>query len=166
MWMLQTGVMGPKSGRSLGLSHFDAKRSYASQRKQLSNYAPDRAYIRHWLVDDHRDVDASKSSHQGRLHNRLMRGRLALSFQGGDSESRPIRDDNDEDPERRAKHQARLEQSSENALVQLSESVGKGKGKHRRYEHADARLTDGPKKRRWGRNAEGTSYSELTVSGA
>merc|ERR1719213_1293846 len=36
MWMLQTGVMGPKSGRSLGLSHFDAKRPYASQRKQLS----------------------------------------------------------------------------------------------------------------------------------
>merc|ERR1712003_425886 len=64
MWMLQTGVMGPKSGRSLGLSHFDAKRSYASQRKQLSNHAPDRAYIRHWLVDHHRDVASKSSSHQ------------------------------------------------------------------------------------------------------
>merc|ERR1712083_642272 len=56
MWMLQIGVMGPKSGRSLGLSHFDAKRSYASQRKTLANYAPDRAYIRHWQA-------ASSSSH-------------------------------------------------------------------------------------------------------
>merc|ERR1712137_378919 len=68
MWMLQTGVMGPKSGRSLGLSHFDAKRTYASQRKQLSSHTPDRAYIRHWLDGDHQDVAVSSSLHKGSLY--------------------------------------------------------------------------------------------------
>lgn len=124
MWMLQVGVMGPKSGRSLGLAHFDAKRPYASQRNQLKNYAPDKAYIRHWLSD----------------------GQRAFSVRGIGPVSRPTGDDKPE------------ERWSEDAPAHLSERVGKGKGKHRRWEHADARLADGPKKRRWGNQTEGTSY--------
>merc|ERR1712176_1044386 len=105
MWMLQTGVMGPKSGRSLGLSHFDAKRPYATQRKQLSNHAPDRVYIRHWLADDYTDVVASSSSHQGHLHKRLTRGHRGTAVQGGSSESRPTRGDKDQNRETTAKYQ-------------------------------------------------------------
>merc|ERR1712232_813340 len=133
MWMLQIGVMGPKSGRSLGLSQFDAKRPYASQRKQLNSYAPDRAYIRHWLAD----VAAGSSSHQDSQRQRRARGQHALS--------RPPRDDK----EATVKHQ----------LARLSGNVGKGNGKqHPQCEVGDARLSECPKKRRWGRNAEGTSY--------
>lgn len=126
MWMLQIGVMGPKSGRSLGLSHFDAKRPYGSQRKQLRAHAPDRAYIRQWLAESHRDIG---------------------------SEPRPSRDDKNKQAEPKLKHQ-------------VSKGLGKGKTKHRQWEQADAPTVDGPKKRRWGRNEECTSYSELTFSGA
>merc|ERR1712151_745549 len=133
MWMLQIGVMGPKSGRSLGLSHFDAKRSYASQRKSLAKYAPDRAYIRHWLA-------ASRSPYAGRVHQQLSRGQHSLSAH--------------EDLEAKAKHQAPKQQFYEHALLQAPKGVGKGNGKHRRWEHADARLSGGPQKRRWGRKAE------------
>merc|ERR1719433_823474 len=160
MWMLQTGVMGPKSGRSLGLAHFDAKRPYASQRRQLSNHAPDRAYIRHWLVDDLRNVAASTSSHHGRQQKRLT---------CGGSESRQIRDDRDEGREAAAKHQPEKDQFGDmgrKGRGKAKERVGKGRGKHRHCEVGDACLADGPKKRRWGRQSEGTSYSELTLSGA
>mmetsp|Transcript_147451 Transcript_147451/g.260787 ORF Transcript_147451/g.260787 Transcript_147451/m.260787 type:complete len:549 (-) Transcript_147451:157-1803(-) len=136
MWMLQTGVMGPKSGRSLGLSHFDAKKSYASQRKHLANHAPDRAYIRHWMA-------ASSSLHPGRVRERLTLDQQALSVRGGGTASRRIQHDKNEDPETKVKRQAREEQ--------MSQGVGKGKGKHRRWEHADARFGGGPQKRRWGR---------------
>lgn len=139
MWMLQTGVMGPKSGRSLGLSHFDAKRPYASQRKQLSNHTPDRAYIRQWLVENHRDLGSA---------------------------SRPSRDDRNRKTETKVKQQARTERFSEHTPLQVSKGLGKGKSKHRRWEQADVLIVDGPKKRRWGRNEECTSYSELTFSGA
>merc|ERR1712216_344537 len=110
--------MGPKSGRSLGLSHFDAKKPYASQRKQLSNHAPDRAYIQHWLADNHKDGSTNSFSHQGHLHKRPTPGQHA---------------------------------SATSVPVQLSQVVGKGKGTHRGYEHADERLAAGPKKRRWGK---------------
>merc|ERR1712070_113986 len=92
MWMLQTGVMGPKSGRSLGLSHFDAKRPYASQRKMLTNYAPDRAYIRHWQA-------AINSSRQRVLSNR-----------GGAPASRQSQHDKHEGLKVKAKDQAPMEQ--------------------------------------------------------
>merc|ERR1719401_1352139 len=100
MWMLQTGVMGPKSGRSLGLSHFDAKRSYASQRKPLAKYAPDRAYIRYWLED----VASRRFAQKGPLRNQLNHGQHAIFVRGGDSEARSIRDDLDEVPETKEKH--------------------------------------------------------------
>merc|ERR1712151_13266 len=122
---------GPKSGRSLGLSHFDAKRPYATQRKQLSNHAPDRVYIRHWLADDYTDVVASSSSHQGHLHKRLTRGHRGTAVQGASSESRPTRGDKDQNRETTAKYQVRMGQFREHVPVQLSESIGKGKGEHR-----------------------------------
>lgn len=159
MWMLQTGVMGPKSGRSLGLSHFDAKRPYASQRKSLANHAPDRAYIRHWLA-------ASSSLHQGCMHQQLPPGHRTVSVRSAVSASRPTQHDKHEDPYKKDERQAPTEQLCEHALVQLSGGASKGKGKHRRWEHADARLAGGPQKRRWGRKAEDTSYSELTFPGA
>jgi hypothetical protein len=158
MWMLQTGVMGPKSGRSLGLSHFDAKRPYASQRKQLSYHTPDRAYIQHWLADNRRDGATNSFSHRGHLHKPTPGQHT--------SAARPIRDDIDEDLKTNAKHQARRKSFSERVPVQLSQVVGKGKGKHRGREHADERFAAGPKKRRWGKNAEGTSYYDSTLAAA
>mmetsp|Transcript_68706 Transcript_68706/g.135946 ORF Transcript_68706/g.135946 Transcript_68706/m.135946 type:complete len:557 (+) Transcript_68706:66-1736(+) len=140
MWMLQTGVMGPKSGRSLGLSHFDAKRSYASQRKSLANHVPDRAYIRHWLVDNGREVAASISSHKGCLHQQHTLGQHALSVRSGGSAPRPVEHD---------KHENQMEQFCEHVPVQRSEGVGKGEDKQGRCEHADACNVGGPKKRRW-----------------
>jgi len=53
--MQAPGLLG-RGGRHQGLLHFSVKKSVASQRKQLSNHAPDHAYIRHWLVDSHRVV--------------------------------------------------------------------------------------------------------------
>lgn len=147
MWMLQIGVMGPKSGRSLGLSHFDAKRSYASQRKTLAKYAPDRAYIQHWLA-------ASSSPYNSRLHQQLPVGQHSLSVRSGGFASRPLQDDKHEDSEAKSKHQAPKQQFYEHALSQLPR------------EHVDARPSGAPQKRRWGRKAEDTSYSESTMPGA
>merc|ERR1719401_2063175 len=146
MWMLQTGVMGPKSGRSLGLSHFDAKRSYASQRKHLANHAPDRAYIKHWLLDKYRNVVASSSSDQARMHPQLRLGHRA----SGGGPSRLSRHDKHEYVETKTEHQTRMEQFNEHVPFELSGGFSKGKGKHRRCEHGDARLVSGPHKRRWG----------------
>lgn len=159
MWMLQTGVMGPKSGRSLGLSDFDAKRSYASQRKTLAKYAPDRAYIRHWLT-------ANRSPYEGLLRQQLPLGQRTVSIPSGGSVSRPLQDDKHEDPEAEAKYEGPMEPICEHELLQLSKGAGKAKGKHRRWEHADTRLAGGTHKRRWGRKAEDTSYSESTLQGA
>jgi len=71
MWMQAPGLLG-RGGRHQGLLHFSVKKSVASQRKQLSNHAPDNAYIRHWLVDNPRDVAANGSSRQGALHKQRM----------------------------------------------------------------------------------------------
>mmetsp|Transcript_83004 Transcript_83004/g.234818 ORF Transcript_83004/g.234818 Transcript_83004/m.234818 type:complete len:572 (+) Transcript_83004:100-1815(+) len=156
MWMLQTGVMGPKSGRSLGLSHFDAKRPYASQRKTLANHVADRAYIQHWLT-------ASSSLYQGRFHQRLSPVHPALAVRSGACASISTHHDDHDDP---GKYQAPRKQFGEPALVQLSEGASKGKGKHRRWEHCDASLAGGTQKRRWGRKAETATHSELTLPGA
>jgi deoxyribodipyrimidine photo-lyase len=112
MWMLQIGVMGPKSGRSLGLSHFDAKRTYASQRKTLANYAPDRAYIRHWQT-------ACRSSHQRGLRQPFPSGQQTESTRGGGYVSMPSQADKYEDQKKNAKHQAPIEQFNQPRLVQL-----------------------------------------------
>merc|ERR1712137_1031967 len=133
MWMLQTGVMGPKSGRSLGLSHFDAKRPYASQRKSLANYVPDRAYIRHWLVDNRQELDRARprqrwakdagytSNDQRRLYQHHKLGQHAL-------------------PAQCDKHENQMEHLHERVAVQRFDGVVKGEDQNGGYVHPDACL--------------------------
>jgi len=154
MWMLQTGVLG-RSGRSLGLSHFDAKKPYASQRKQLSKYAPDREYIQHWLLDSRSVVAVNSSSHKARLQKQFPNDQ-----RGGSAVTWSWREDNDEESVTKAKHEGWREP------VQLSRSVGKGKGKHWRGEYEGERSADAQKKRRWGKKADSTSYYESALVAA
>merc|ERR1712039_442622 len=115
--------------------------------------------IRHWLV-------ASRSPYQGLLRERHPLGQRTVSVRSGGSVSRPLQDEKHEDPETEANHEAPMEQIGAHELLQLSKGAGKGKGKHRRWEHADTRLAGSPHKRRWGRKAEDMSYSESTLPGA
>eukprot|EP00746_Dinoflagellata_sp_MGD_P163331 gnl/MRDRNA2_/MRDRNA2_91304_c0_seq1.p1 gnl/MRDRNA2_/MRDRNA2_91304_c0~~gnl/MRDRNA2_/MRDRNA2_91304_c0_seq1.p1 ORF type:complete len:548 (-),score=72.76 gnl/MRDRNA2_/MRDRNA2_91304_c0_seq1:85-1728(-) len=134
MWMQAPGLLG-RGGKHQGLLHFSVKKSVASQRKQLSNHAPDRAYIRHWL-ENHRDVAANGYPNQGAPNKRHTSGQRVVHL----TEDVP-------------------------AEFQFAEAVDmgkgnhrKGKGKHRGDEHADALTSDDaakrPKKNRWGRKME------------
>merc|ERR1711879_1054560 len=113
--------------------------------------------IRHWLVDHQREVFRTNSLH-GPQYGQLKTGQHALPVRGGGSSG----DDIDKDPEAKAKRAARMDRFSDHLPLQLSETVGKGKGKHRRWEHADARPVDGPNKRRWAKKTASTSHFGLT----
>eukprot|EP00931_Biecheleriopsis_adriatica_P028610 TRINITY_DN1705_c0_g1_i1.p1 TRINITY_DN1705_c0_g1~~TRINITY_DN1705_c0_g1_i1.p1 ORF type:complete len:554 (-),score=65.71 TRINITY_DN1705_c0_g1_i1:244-1905(-) len=143
MWMQAPGLLG-RGGRHQGLMHFSVKKSVASQRKQLSNHAPDRAYIRHWLHGNSQD---------GALRGRLVSDQRAVFVRGSGSEARSVRDVMDGDPESKANRWGRNLQTE-----QSSAAVRKGKGKHRKVEHNEGNSADnfgkGVKKKRWRRNQE------------
>merc|ERR1712151_714893 len=144
MWMQAPGLLG-RGGRHQGLLHFSVKRSVASQRKQLSNHAPDREYIRHWLVDEV----------QGALHERLATGQRAVFVREGDSTTKFAQGDTEDDNAEKAKRWARIKRFEDHLPARFSEEAGKGKGKHRGGKRADGKVADdiakGPKKSRWRR---------------
>jgi len=147
MWMQAPGLLG-RGGRHQGLLHFSVKKSVASQRKQLSNHAPDHAYIRHWLADNHRDMSASSPPRQGAAHKQPASGQRTLLVRGGGSAGNI-----GVDKEANAKLSAHMERCSEHLLVQSSEAVGEGNGhgKHGKNgkggEHADDHSADDAAKR-------------------
>lgn len=169
MWMQAPGLLG-RGGRHQGLLHFSVKKSVASQRKQLSNHAPDRAYIRLWLVGDHRDAVADGSSCKEAPQKRPSSGRRELLARRGTSAGRSDRDYVDEDPGADAKRQARIERFREHLPAQISEAAGKGKGRYRGGERGSERhaevVAGAPKKNRWRRRKEGSSYYESAIVAA
>lgn len=169
MWMQAPGLLG-RGGRHQGLLHFSVKKSVASQRKQLSNHAPDRAYIRHWLVDDCSDLTTKSPLWQGERHKRPASGQRAVFVRGGGSAETSLRDDMEEDSADKAKRWARIERFREHLPANCSEVVGQGNGKHRAGEHGHDHVTDdgakGAKKSRWRRKEAGTSHYESTLPGA
>jgi deoxyribodipyrimidine photo-lyase len=148
MWMQAPGLLG-RGGRHQGLLHFSVKKSVALQKKQLSNHAPDRAYIQHWLVDNRRNVATNTTARQAAVHKQHTSGQRAVLVQGGSF----ARDDKEEDRETKAKRWARMERFSEHLPVQFPDRVSKGKGKHRAGEPADGHFADdvasSSKKSRW-----------------
>jgi len=154
MWMQAPGLLG-RGGRHQGLQHFSVKKSVASQRKQLSMYAPDRAYIRHWLADDHWDTAANGSSRQGAPHRRPASGRRAVFIRG--EAERSVREDMHEKPEASARRWIRTEESIEHYSAQLLEHVCRGKGNHQGESAVDPAADGGAKntkKNRWTRRGE------------
>merc|ERR1712061_229961 len=97
----------------------------ASQRKQLSNHAPDRAYIRHWLADNDQDVAEHGYARQGALHKSIASRQRVVFVQLGSSAARSVRDDMEQDPEAKTKRWARTEQFSEHLPARSSDVVGK-----------------------------------------
>mmetsp|Transcript_98511 Transcript_98511/g.246850 ORF Transcript_98511/g.246850 Transcript_98511/m.246850 type:complete len:584 (-) Transcript_98511:145-1896(-) len=167
MWMQAPGLLG-RGGRHQGLLHFSVKKSVASQRKQLSDRAPDRAYIRHWLAGDRRGVVTDGPSRLEAPQERPASARQVLLARGGDSAGRADPGDVDEDPEADAKRRwARMERFREHLPTQLTEGVGKGKGKHGGGERTQGYAEDVagvPKKSRWRRRKkEGSSYYESAI---
>lgn len=127
MWMQAPGLLG-RGGRHQGLLHFNVKRAVASQKKQLSNYAPDRAYIRHWLADDNRDAAAKGSSSREAPYSRPASGQRAVSIE-----------DTDEKPEAPARRWVQIEQFSRGERA--DDPAGYGG-------------TNNSKKRRWARRKQ------------
>merc|ERR1712176_1264920 len=95
MWMQAPGLLG-RGGRHQGLLHFSVKKSVASQRKQLINHAPDRAYIRHWLADDGRDAAAKSSLRLGAPQRRPASGHGAVLIKCDSTSARCVRQGTDE----------------------------------------------------------------------
>jgi len=146
MWMQAPGLLG-RGGRHQGLLHFSVKKSVASQRKQLSNHAPDRAYIQHWLVNNHRSVARNNPTLNAVVDKQRSSGHRALLVSSRNSTMECARDDIERDEEMHTKCWAPMERVSEHSPVQFPERGG--------GHHVDDYCADNvdkcPKKCRWKR---------------